>query len=66
MRWGRKEHEHTAVQGGNCRDFGIRGGRFDSWLCHVLELCGIGQIISILSLICAIFFLVMNIFILTL
>lgn len=28
------------------------GCGFESWLCHMLELCGTGQIISLLSLFC--------------
>lgn len=37
---------------------------FESWLCHMLELCGTGHIISILNLRCAIF--MMRIFMFTL
>lgn len=67
VRWGGKgmkvENEQRC-EDARTRSLELVGCGFESWLCHMLELCDAGQIISILSPSFAIF--IMSIFILTL
>lgn len=50
----RVENEQKCEEG-RTGSLELVGCGFESWFCHMLELCGIGQIISIPSLSFAIF-----------